>query len=124
MHERSLVLKQDVLGRVRAPVERRTEVVAEFRRSGLSGAQFARFVGMKYPTLMAWVKRAGGSAPGVVRKTPCRRRLVLVEAVVAGGGGKQPPLVLELGGGVRMDLTEPGQTVLAAQLIQALRKSC
>ena len=124
MHERSLVLKQDVLGRVRAPVERRAEMVAEFRRSGLSGAQFARLAGMKYPTLMAWVKRAAGPAPVVVGKRPSGRKLVLVEAVVRAGSGKPPPLVLQLGGGVRMELTEAGQTVLAAQLIQALRKLC
>ena len=124
MHERSLVLKQDVLGRVRATVERRAEVVAEFWRSGLSGAQFARLAGIKYPTLMAWVKGDSGSGPAAVRKKTGRRRLVLVEAVLADGAGKQPPLVLQPGGGVRMELTEPGQPVLAAQLIQSLRKSC
>ena len=57
MHERALILRQDVLGRVRSSPERRLEVVREYRRSGLSGAQFARLAGMKYPTLMAWVKR-------------------------------------------------------------------
>ena len=72
MHERSLVLKQDVLGRVRVPVERRLAVVAEFRRSGLSGAQFARMAGMKYPTLMAWVKREGGAAAVRIRQTSPR----------------------------------------------------
>ena len=35
MHESSLILKQDVLGRVRSTAERRLAVVAEFRRSGL-----------------------------------------------------------------------------------------
>ncbi len=34
-----LVSKQDVPGRVRVPVELRLEVVAEFRRSGLSGGK-------------------------------------------------------------------------------------
>ena len=94
---------------MRAPVERRVEVVGEFRRSGLSGAQFARLAGMKYPTLMAWVKRDSGSAPAVVRKKTGRRRLVLLKAVVADGAGKQPSLVFQLGVGVRMELTEAGE---------------
>ena len=81
------------------------EGVGEFRRSGLSGAQFARLAGMKYPTLMAWVKRDSGSAPAVVRKKPCHRRPVLVEAVVADGAGKNLSLLLQLGGGVRMEIT-------------------
>ena len=123
MHERSLVLKQDVLGRVRVPVERRLAVVTEFRRSGLSGAQFARLAGMKYPTLMAWVKREGAAA-AVRRKETLKRRPVLVEAVVAAPCGTPAPLLLHLGGGVRMELSDAGQAALAAQLIQALRKSC
>ena len=52
MHENSLILKQDVMGRVRVSAERRAEVVAEFQRSGLSGCRFARLAGVKYSTFM------------------------------------------------------------------------
>ena len=58
MHESSLILKQDVMGRVRVTAARRAEVVAEFQRSGLSGYRFARMAGVKYPTFMGWVQRA------------------------------------------------------------------
>ncbi len=123
MHESTLVLKQDILGRVRVTPERRSEVVAEFRRSGLSGYRFARLAGMRYPTLMAWVKRADGSAPAV-RKASLKRGTVLVEAVVGAAAGKVPPLLVDLGGGVRLELTDAGQLALAAQLIKALQRPC
>ena len=123
MHENSLVLKQDVLGRVRVTAERRLAVVAEFRRSGLSGYRFARLAGMRYPTLMAWVKRDRDAAP-VVRKASLKRKPVLVEAVVGGSAGKAAPLVVHLGGGARMELTDAGQLALAAQLIEALQRPC
>ncbi len=106
-----MILKQDVLGRVRATAERRAAVVAEFRGSGLSGYRFARLAGMKYPTLMAWVKRAGGSTP-VVRKASVKQRPMLVEAIL--GGSPQAmrtvsPLLVHLGGGVRLELTDASQ---------------
>ncbi len=54
-------------------------MVAEFERSGLPGTQCAKLVGMKYPTLMAWVERAR-------RARACKsgpRKPVFVEAVPA-----------------------------------------
>jgi hypothetical protein len=41
----SEILKVDEAGRVRTPPEKREAVLAEFDRSGMTGAQFARFVG-------------------------------------------------------------------------------
>jgi hypothetical protein len=43
-----VVLKTDVLGRVRTPGARRESLIQEFERSGLSGAKFAALVGVKY----------------------------------------------------------------------------
>ncbi len=123
MHESSLILKQDAVGRVRSTPERRSAVVAEFRRSGLSGYRFARLAGMKYPTLMAWVKRDSGSMPAV-RNATLKLRPRLVEAVVGGPAGTVPPLLVQLGGGVRLELTDAGQLTLAAQLIQTLQRPC
>ena len=123
MHENSLILKQDAMGRVRSTPERRSAVVAEFRRSGLSGYQFARLAGMKYPTLMAWVKRDSGSM-AVVRNAPLKPWPLLVEAVVGGPAGTVAPLLVQLGGGMRMELSDAGQLNLAAQLIQALQRPC
>jgi hypothetical protein len=61
MDEKSKLLKQDVRGRVRTPVERREMLLEEFGRSGLSGPKFAGLVGVKYQTLQ------GGCMSGVRR---------------------------------------------------------
>ena len=126
MHESSLILKQDVMGRVRVTAERRAEVVAEFQRSGLSGYRFARMAGVKYPTFMGWVQRAiqEGPDPSEGTHRVKARPLKLVEAVVDRAATKARPVVLELGGGVRVELTDRCQLVLAAQLIQTLQRPC
>lgn len=59
-----MILKKDARGRVRTPAPQREALVAEFERSGLPGTQFAKLVGMKYPTLMAWVVRKRRSQAG------------------------------------------------------------
>ena len=79
----------DSKGRVRASKEQRRLILAEFERSGVSGAQFAKRTGLKYSTLAGWLQRYRRTKP------PGRARAVrLLEAVVmeqAHGGG-QPPL--------------------------------
>jgi transposase len=59
------VLKTNVAGRVRTPVERREQLLAEFERSGLSGSKFATLVGVKHSTFFGWVirrRKQAGSA--------------------------------------------------------------
>jgi transposase-like protein len=119
MQERSIVLKRDVRGRVSTPPEQRAAVVAEFERSGLSGTQFAKLVGMKYPTLMAWVERAR-------RARSCKsgsRKPVFVEAVPA-LLTDQTALIVDLGGVAVLKIADGGQVALAAQLIKALQRPC
>ena len=57
MEAGSEILKVDEVGRVRTPPEKRQALLTEFDRSGMSGAQFARFVGVRYSTLMYWLQR-------------------------------------------------------------------
>lgn len=116
MQERALVLKRDVRGRVRTPVERRAAVVAEFERSGLPGTQFARLAGLKYPTLMAWVGRKRKTALVTGRAAA---RPVFVEAQLARAEVATKLRVVVAGGAV-IELSEPAQVPLAAQLIKAL----
>jgi len=52
---RAEILKQDVRGRVRVPVERQQALLDEFEKSGASGAKFARLAGIKYATFAGWV---------------------------------------------------------------------
>ena len=57
MEPGSEILKVDEVGRVRTPPEKREAMLAEYDRSGMTGAQFARFVGVRYPTLMYWLQK-------------------------------------------------------------------
>ena len=52
------VVPSDTLGRLRSSPEQRTALLAEYKRSGMTAAAFARWSGIKYPTFMAWVAKA------------------------------------------------------------------
>ena len=71
------ILKTDVLGRVWTPREKREEMVAEFERSSMSAAEFAKWSGVKYGTFTGWVvkvrrarRQAGQEAPTVLAPKP------------------------------------------------------
>lgn len=108
----------DTKGRVRTSKEQRRVLLAEFARSGLSAAQFARQTGLKYSTFALWVQR--------YRRTKRSRRKPLVqllEAVVT-----PPPslsaLLVQLPGGAQVELREASQVPLVAALVRALEQSC
>jgi transposase-like protein len=112
------VLKLDERGRVRMSRERREAVLAEFDRSGLSGAKFARLAGIKYPTFMYWLKQRrdehgdGGESGGVG----------FVEALIEGASQRAAGegLLIELAGAARVRVESPLQLQLAAELIRLL----
>ena len=97
------MLKTDVLGRVWSSAQRRQQALAEFERSGLSAARFAKLVGVKPATFYHWMRKqrlqrqAAGLLPEAASPTPLR----LVEAVVGPQSAKSsgPGLVLQLPGG-------------------------
>ena len=118
------VFKQDCRGRVRVPVERRQALLAEFERSGLSAAQFARMAGIKYQTFASWRQKqrkrsaATGGQPGtvIVGHGPIR----LIEAEVAETTKEGPTvaaLVVELPGGSRLRIQGPSQLAMATELL-------
>jgi len=113
------ILPVDERGRVRTSRARREAVLAEFDRSGLSGAKFARLAGIKYPTFMSWLKQrreegqSGGSkAHGVS----------FVEALIEGANQRASAdgLIIELAGGSRVRVESPLQLQLAAELVRLL----
>lgn len=108
----------DSRGRVRTSREQRRLILAEFERSGVSGAQFARRTGLKYSTLAGWVQRYRRT------KAPGRQRAVrLLEAVMEQPGGSPSVLAtLQFAGGARMEIATVQQAVLAAELLRALAK--
>lgn len=117
MKERLAVLRADVRGRVRRSAAQRAEILAAFDQSGVSAAEFARLVGVKYPTLAGWLHRRGRPrgevGPG---RSPAVR---FVEAAVPAPEAFAP-LELELPGNVKLRLTESAQVPLVVALLRGL----
>ena len=108
----------DTKGRVRTTREQRRVILAEFERSGMSAAQFARRTGLKYSTFAVWVQR-GRRTKRPARKAPVR----LLEAVLT-PSLRATVLTVLLPGGARLEVREAGQIPLAAALVHALEQSC
>jgi hypothetical protein len=121
------VLKTDLLGRVRTPTARREQLLDEFERSGLTGQKFAEVVGIKYQTFATWAqkRRRQRDAHPAVRRPKQLRWLEAVVEEKPNGGDKNPlPLVLELPGGAKVQITDAGQAALAAVLLRTLATPC
>jgi transposase-like protein len=108
----------DTKGRVRTTKEQRRLILAEFERSGLSAAQFARRTGLKYSTFALWVQHHRRTKRPA-RKAPVR----LLEAVLTTSTPATALTVL-LPGGARLEVREADQVPLVAALVHALEKSC
>lgn len=115
-----LPVMADTEGRLRVTKAQRRDLLAAFGRSGESLPQFARRLGIKYSTLARWVQL---SRPKHARPKPA---LQLLEAVVESSPAHAVGalLVLQLPGGVRVEVADEKQAVLAAALIRALEKPC
>lgn len=117
------VLKADVLGRVRTPPERREALLDEFEKSGMSGAKFAQFIGIKYSTWASWVQKRGRQrkARGASgERVPMR----FVEAMVptektAPSTDCRSTLRLHFPGGAHLAIADRPQALLAAELLRA-----
>ena len=125
-----VVLKQDVLGRVKTPKARREQLLDEFERSGLPGLKFAELAGIKYQTFATWAQKRrrqrGDYAAGKMRAA--KKPVQWLEAVLAppgsGVNGGALFLVLHLPGGVRLEIGDVKQVEMAAALMRALQKPC
>ena len=126
-----VVLKQDVLGRVKTPKARREELLDEFERSGLPGLKFAELAGIKYQTFATWAQKRrrqrGDYAAGKI--TAAKQSVRWLEAVLAPVPGAVVKagamfLVLHLPGGVRVEISEVKQVEMAAALVRALQRPC
>ena len=68
--------RRDALGRRRTPPERRAELLAEYRRSGLTQTAFAKREGIRYSTFCTWAQaeREAGRLPAAPAGRKRRRR--------------------------------------------------
>ena len=121
MEPGSEILKVDEVGRVRMPPEKREAMLAEYDRSGMTGAQFAKFVGVRYSTLMYWLqKRRKETGQGEEAATLGNDHPRWLEARVEGEGPKTENIVVEMGGGIRMLVGNRTQAALAGELLRAM----
>ena len=123
------ILKTDALGRVRTPAERREHLLDEYERSGMSGLQFAEFVGIKYQTFATWaqqrrrrLKTAASSKPPV--QADAAKQVRWMEAVLEQAQSptesNESALVVHLPGGARVEVGDLKQVALVAALVRAL----
>jgi transposase-like protein len=121
MESGSEILKVDEVGRIRTPPEKRKAMLAEYERSGMTGAQFARFVGVRYSTLMYWLqKRRKEAGQSEERANLGKDHPRWLEARVEGEGPRTEKVVVELGDGVRMLVGSRTQAMLAGEVLRAL----
>ena len=121
MESGSEILKVDEVGRVRTPPEKREAMLAEYERSGMTGAQFARFVGVRYSTLMYWLqKRRKGAGQGEQAACTRKERPRWLEARVEGEVAQSEKMVVEMAGGVRMLVSNRTQAALAGEVLRAI----
>ena len=121
MEPGSEILKVDEVGRIQTPPEKREALLVEYDRSGMTGAQFARFSGVRYATLMYWLqRRRKETGRGEQMAPPGQDYPRWLEARVEGEVPKSENVVVEMGGGVRMLVGNRTQAALAGELLRAM----
>jgi len=114
------ILKQDRKGRVRTPRAKQEAILDEYERSGMSGPEFAEYLGLKYQTFATWVqKRRKGRSGGLVVG---KGAVSWLEAEVGGEGSRagKSGLVVELAGGARLSVGDERGAILAAVVLRRL----
>jgi len=123
------LLKTDALGRVRTPAARRERLLDEYERSGMSGLQFAAFVGIKYQTFATWAqlrrrRRKTPTTPKPLVQEDAAKQVHWMEAVLEQAqsptASNQSALVVHLPGGARVEVGDLKQVSLVAALVRAL----
>jgi len=110
----------DAKGRLRVTKAQRRDILAAFGRSGESLPRFARRIGLKYSTLARWVQLSRSKPAG--RKPQIRLLEAVVESAPVTANGSL--LVLQLPGGVLVEVADERQAALAATLVRVLAKPC
>lgn len=90
----------------------RRQLLAEYERSGLSIAAFARKQGISYQTFYAWV----------AQNSP-KPKVCFAEVELAAPSTAEP-ILIELGRHARVRLSSAAQVSLAARLLKELEATC
>src|SRR4051812_2203419 len=118
----SEILPTDTKGRVRVSRERRGEVVGEVEQSGMTGAPFARTIGLKYQTFAFWRQQRQKRKPALTGASPQKSVTVeWLETVIDKANVSAPglPLVVRLPSGAAIEVATASQANVAAALLRA-----
>jgi hypothetical protein len=106
--------------------ERREALLDEFEKSGLSGAQFARTVGIKYQTFAYWRQQRQRRQP-VQTSVRDPASVQWLETVIDQAQAATPmagsALVVRLPSGAAIELAHVTQASMAAVLLRAWEKT-
>ena len=105
---------------MRTPRAKREAILDEYERSGMSGPEFAGYLGIKYQTFATWAqKRKKGKAGGLVVG---KGAVSWLEAEVGGEESRvgKSGLVVELAGGARLSVVDERGAILAAVVLRRL----
>jgi len=137
MEEESItseLMKVDRRGHVRVSGQRREMLLDEFERCGVSAAEFAAQIGVKYTTFAHWRQRRersraadgkmASTVPVALLPAGASQATRWVEAVVktdgSGGAASGPSLKIVLPGGASLEVSEASQMKLTVELLRAL----
>lgn len=122
----SEILPTDSRGRVRVSVERREALLDEFEKSGLSGAQFARTVGLKYQTFAYWREQRRRRQPAVAaagKPASVEWLETVIDQAQAAAPLAASRLTVRLPSGAALELAHASQAAVAAALLRAWEKA-
>jgi transposase-like protein len=118
--------KHDVLGRRRTPAERRAELLAAYRTSGLTQSAFARREGIRYSTFCTWAQaeREAGRLP--VAQAGRKGRRPMPSGSVRFTEVQLPPMSATVANGLEVRLPDGtllrgGSAAELAKLVRALK---
>lgn len=109
-----ILLKQDRLGRVKIPKEKKEAILAEYDRSGMSGQAFAKWAGITYSTFASWIQKRRGKEVIPAKKVNSKWVEVVASPSPVCG------LTVELAHGAKMIVNDESQAKLAGVLIRSL----
>jgi hypothetical protein len=128
------LMKVDRRGHVRVSAQRREVLLDEFERCGVSAAEFAAQIGVKYSTFAHWrqmrerkqteARDVASPAPIALLPGGSKSATRWVEAVVEANGSsgmaRGASLKIALPGGASLEVSQAAQMKLAAELLRAL----
>lgn len=111
------------------PRARREELLDEFEKSGLSGPDFARTVGLKYQTFAFWRQQRQRRKPALAGKSsPDQPATVewletVIDKAKSAGPMSASALIVRLPSGAVIELAHASQASVAAALLRVWEKT-